>query len=105
MDLLRFSTAGSVDDGKSTLIGRLLYETRAVFVDQLDAVRRLSGKSADGDGPPELPALTICVGDRQVAHYLALPEGPEAPPVPAWLLVRETSEPSVCAHESTHGTP
>ena len=38
MDLLRFTTAGSVDDGKSTLIGRLLYETKSIFDDQLDAV-------------------------------------------------------------------
>ncbi|MDW7711705.1 MAG: sulfate adenylyltransferase subunit CysN [Deferrisomatales bacterium] len=42
MDLLRFSTAGSVDDGKSTLIGRLLFDTKAIFEDQLDAVRRAS---------------------------------------------------------------
>ncbi|MBV9355246.1 MAG: 50S ribosome-binding GTPase [Chloroflexi bacterium] len=41
-DLLRLSTAGSVDDGKSTLIGRLLYETREVFDDQLAAVERAS---------------------------------------------------------------
>ena len=38
-DLLRFTTAGSVDDGKSTLIGRLLYDSKAIFEDQLDAVR------------------------------------------------------------------
>ena len=38
MDLLRFTTAGSVDDGKSTLIGRLLYETQSIFDDQLEAV-------------------------------------------------------------------
>jgi len=37
-DLLRFSTAGSVDDGKSTLIGRLLYESKAIFQDQLAEV-------------------------------------------------------------------
>ncbi|HEY5781290.1 MAG TPA: GTP-binding protein, partial [Lysobacter sp.] len=37
-DLLRFITCGSVDDGKSTLIGRLLYETRALFADQLSAL-------------------------------------------------------------------
>jgi bifunctional enzyme CysN/CysC len=42
MDLLRFTTAGSVDDGKSTLIGRLLYETKAVFDDQLEAVANAS---------------------------------------------------------------
>ncbi|HLG72529.1 MAG TPA: GTP-binding protein [Chloroflexota bacterium] len=41
-DLLRFSTAGSVDDGKSTLIGRLLYETKQIFDDQLEAVERAS---------------------------------------------------------------
>src|SRR5436305_70815 len=42
IDLLRLSTAGSVDDGKSTLIGRLLYETKAIFDDQLAAVQRAS---------------------------------------------------------------
>ncbi len=42
MDLLRFTTAGSVDDGKSTLIGRLLYDSKAIFQDQLDAVERAS---------------------------------------------------------------
>lgn len=42
MDLLRFATAGSVDDGKSTLIGRLLYEAKAIFTDQLEAVERTS---------------------------------------------------------------
>ncbi len=42
MDLLRFATAGSVDDGKSTLIGRLLLDTRQVFADQLEAVERTS---------------------------------------------------------------
>jgi sulfate adenylyltransferase subunit 1 len=38
MNVLRFTTAGSVDDGKSTLIGRLLYDSKSVFIDQLDAV-------------------------------------------------------------------
>ena len=42
MELLRFATAGSVDDGKSTLIGRLLYDSKAIFEDQLDAVERAS---------------------------------------------------------------
>jgi sulfate adenylyltransferase subunit 1 len=41
-DLLRLATAGSVDDGKSTLVGRLLYDTKSVQADQLDAVRRAS---------------------------------------------------------------
>lgn len=42
MELLRFTTAGSVDDGKSTLIGRLLYDSKAIFEDQLQAVERTS---------------------------------------------------------------
>jgi bifunctional enzyme CysN/CysC len=46
-DLLRFVTAGSVDDGKSTLIGRLLYESKGIYEDQLESVRRLSKTSAD----------------------------------------------------------
>ncbi|HXF63703.1 MAG TPA: sulfate adenylyltransferase subunit CysN [Caldilineaceae bacterium] len=47
MDLLRFTTAGSVDDGKSTLIGRLLYDSKAIFEDQLEAVERASRQRGD----------------------------------------------------------
>src|SRR5580698_4845486 len=48
-DLLRFSTAGSVDDGKSTLIGRLLYDSHNVYEDQLRAVTgTLSGQNQSG---------------------------------------------------------
>jgi bifunctional enzyme CysN/CysC len=47
MDLLRFSTAGSVDDGKSTLIGRLLYDTKSIFEDQMEAVERASRQRGD----------------------------------------------------------
>ncbi|HEY3871152.1 MAG TPA: GTP-binding protein, partial [Actinocrinis sp.] len=42
ISLLRLATAGSVDDGKSTLVGRLLHDCKAVFADQLDAVERVS---------------------------------------------------------------
>jgi sulfate adenylyltransferase subunit 1 len=42
MELLRFTTAGSVDDGKSTLIGRLLYDSKSIFEDQMDAVKKSS---------------------------------------------------------------
>ena len=42
MNLLRFTTAGSVDDGKSTLIGRLLYDSKSVFIDQMEAVEKTS---------------------------------------------------------------
>lgn len=47
MDLLRFTTAGSVDDGKSTLIGRLLYDSKSIFEDQLEAIQRTSDKRGD----------------------------------------------------------
>ena len=47
MDMLRFATAGSVDDGKSTLIGRLLYDSKSIFEDQLDSVQRASRDKGD----------------------------------------------------------
>jgi len=47
MDLLRFTTAGSVDDGKSTLIGRLLYDSKNTFEDQIEAVEATSRKRGD----------------------------------------------------------
>ncbi len=47
MELLRFTTAGSVDDGKSTLIGRLLYDSKAIFQDQLEEVERASVKKGE----------------------------------------------------------
>jgi sulfate adenylyltransferase subunit 1 len=49
MDLLRFTTAGSVDDGKSTLIGRLLYDSKGVFEDQLEAIRKTTEKRGGDD--------------------------------------------------------
>ena len=56
MDLLRFTTAGSVDDGKSTLIGRLLYDSKAIFEDQLEAMETSS--KARGDENVNLALLT-----------------------------------------------
>src|ERR1044072_8251455 len=47
MDLLRFTTAGSVDDGKSTLIGRLLYDSKSIFEDQYEAVKATSEKRGE----------------------------------------------------------
>jgi sulfate adenylyltransferase subunit 1 len=47
MDLLRFTTAGSVDDGKSTLIGRLLYDSKSIFEDQLEAIETASQKKGE----------------------------------------------------------
>lgn len=56
MDLLRFATAGSVDDGKSTLIGRLLYDSKSIFSDQLEGVERASREM--GSEYTELSLLT-----------------------------------------------
>ncbi len=56
MELLRFTTAGSVDDGKSTLIGRLLYDSKAIFEDQMEAIEISSQKR--GDEEVDLALLT-----------------------------------------------
>ena len=47
MDLLRFTTAGNVDDGKSTLIGRLLYDSKSIFQDQMEAIETASTKKGE----------------------------------------------------------
>jgi sulfate adenylyltransferase subunit 1 len=49
MDLLRFITAGSVDDGKSTLIGRLLFDSKNILIDQLEALEKQSRNKEDGE--------------------------------------------------------
>jgi len=49
MELLRFTTAGSVDDGKSTLIGRLLYDSKSIFEDQLDSIEEASERMGSED--------------------------------------------------------
>ena len=56
IDLLRFSVIGSVDDGKSTLIGRLLYDSKSIFEDQLQAIEESSKKR--GDARVNLALLT-----------------------------------------------
>ncbi len=56
MDILRFITAGSVDDGKSTLIGRLLYDSKSIMIDQLEAIEKQS--KGRGDGEIDLALLT-----------------------------------------------
>lgn len=47
MELLRFTTAGSVDDGKSTLIGRLLYDSKSIFEDQCENIRATSERRGE----------------------------------------------------------
>ena len=49
MDILRFITAGSVDDGKSTLIGRLLFDSKSIMIDQLEAIERQTKNREEGD--------------------------------------------------------
>ncbi|MFI5084460.1 MAG: sulfate adenylyltransferase subunit CysN [Actinomycetales bacterium] len=56
MDLLRFATAGSVDDGKSTLIGRMLFDSKSIFSDQLDSIEKTSRDR--GDEYTDLALLT-----------------------------------------------
>jgi len=56
IDTLRFATAGSVDDGKSTLVGRLLHDSKSVLTDQLEAVQRVSADR--GQDAPDLALLT-----------------------------------------------
>ncbi len=56
MELLRFTTAGSVDDGKSTLIGRLLYDSKSIFQDQMEAIEKTS--KARGEEHVNLALLT-----------------------------------------------
>jgi len=75
--LLRFVTSGSVDDGKSTLIGRLLYETKSIFEDQFEAIRNTSSKKGqeevdlslllDGLAAEREQAITIDVAYRYFA--------------------------------------
>ena len=52
MELLRFTTAGSVDDGKSTLIGRLLYDSKAIFEDQMELLEETSQTKRRGRCKP-----------------------------------------------------
>ena len=61
MDTLRFITCGSVDDGKSTLIGRLLYETKLIFEDQLEALKADSKKfGTQGEPLISRCSSTVC---------------------------------------------
>ena len=63
MDLLRFTTAGSVDDGKSTLIGRLLYDSKSIFEDQMEAIQQVSERK--GEEQVNLALLTDGLRDER----------------------------------------
>ena len=65
-ELLRFATAGSVDDGKSTLVGRLLHDSKSVLADQLAAIERVSNER--GMESADLALLTDGVHRRRNSH-------------------------------------
>src|SRR5260221_3014990 len=83
---LRFLTAGSVDDGKSTLIGRLLYDSRAILADQLDTLEKRAAGSeidlsllTDGLEAEREQGITIDVAYRYFAtnqHKITIPYSP-----------------------------
>ena len=70
MELLRFTTAGSVDDGKSTLIGRLLYDSKAIFEDQMESIERASKKK--GEEHVNLALLTEITQEKSEEELLKL---------------------------------
>src|SRR5947199_9426049 len=71
-DLLRIVTCGSVDDDKATLIGRLLYDTKQIFVDQLEHIEETSKRR--GDAYVNLALLTdVLRADRELGITLELP--------------------------------
>ena len=88
MDILRLATAGSVDDGKSTLIGRLLFDSKSIFEDQIEAVERTSRDRGeeytnlalltDGLRAEREQGITIDVAYR----YFATPSGSSSSPTP-----------------------
>jgi sulfate adenylyltransferase subunit 1 len=96
-ELLRFTTAGSVDDGKSTLIGRLLHDSKAIFEDQLSAIERTTRRRGiegldlslltDGLQAEREQGITIDVAYR----YFATPK-------------RKSSSPTLPAMSSTRAT-
>jgi hypothetical protein len=88
MELVRLATTGSVDDGKSTLIGRMLYDTKQIFQDQLEAIERASKQRGtdyvdlalltDGLRAEREQGITIDVAYR----YFATPKRKFMPPPP-----------------------
>ena len=71
--LLRIATAGSVDDGKSTLIGRLLYDSKAIFTDQLESIERTSAER--GDEYANLALLTDGLTLDEIGAHLGTATG------------------------------
>jgi len=66
--LLRFLTCGSVDDGKSTLIGRLLYDSKAIFEDQLAALEKVSQKVGTQGTNTDLALLVDGLASEQIGR-------------------------------------
>ena len=72
MDLLRFITAGSVDDGKSTLIGRLLYDSKNILIDQLEALEKSTKNRDDGLTWHYLPMACVQKENRALPLMLLI---------------------------------
>ena len=72
LDLLRFITCGSADDGKSTLIGRMLYEAQLIFEDQVAALRSESQHLGTQEGDIDFALLVDVDGSSEVATELIL---------------------------------
>ena len=73
--LLRFITAGSVDDGKSTLIGRLLYDSKTIFEDQLESIEQASNQRGTDGADLSLPNSAKCCISAQfeiIQRYMAI---------------------------------
>ena len=75
LDLLRFITCGSVDDGKSTLIGRMLYEAQLIFEDQVTSLKADSKRQGTQGGDIDFALLVVAVDDGpmpQTEEHLAI---------------------------------
>ena len=97
MEMLRFATAGSVDDGKSTLIGRLLLDSKQIFEDQLESVERTSREM--GSTTRILRSSpTVCEPSESKASRSTLPTG-TSPPRAANSSSR--TRPATCSTRAT----
>ena len=95
-DVLRFITAGSVDDGKSTLIGRLLYDTKTIFEDQLehvvDASRRRGTRGSTSRYSPMAYAPSVSRASRSTSPTATSPPRAASSSSPTHLATRSTPE-------------
>ena len=95
MELLRFTTAGSVDDGKSTLIGRLLFDSKSIFEDQLEAIEKTSKQK--GHDYVDLALLTDGLrAEREQGITIDVAYRYFATPKRKFIIKRETRHRHAC---------